>query len=535
MRRTGNPPQFLSEREQQILSLMARGHSNKQIGETIGLSDRTIEKYLGTSDIDRSIYLKLGVANRKQAVNWVWRYRPDLVDVRVLNSAASLDEQVRLVIKPLLLKQAATSTNLARKLRIPPIEMDAFLLGRVDLPELNSHVSARLLSFFNVAVERQQLEDLDELARAANNFATRSGIGAKVLSEGIEVARQSWGRAIPYFRTAEQLFGSGNSYAAYAALEGVRMLIYLGDLHQATTEISRIDSNYQNVMVYDANAKSALLSGWLGYQQGDYVAAENEFRRYLAIAAESGTNLLGNDTGGAGAIHFLGRILSDKAVLADNRKESEQLRENAYALYEESYQTSLQLSSDLEVGFELLRMAELQRAMDAPWEARSLRRKAADYLGNSPEALHLDLEEARVHLADFELEKAEQKARSVLEARTEMKYAKGVAEALRTIGDALAMRGKPWQALEHYAVALCSYPFHGSLGQRLAWRRIEGTIVDFMNRRQLPDYHQFIETLREMIGERREAAAVLTASTATGDEHIEAILQRLTTMPIPCS
>lgn len=56
------PGKRLSERESEVLALVARGAANKEIARTMGLSVRTVEAHL------RSIYAKLMVASRTEAV-----------------------------------------------------------------------------------------------------------------------------------------------------------------------------------------------------------------------------------------------------------------------------------------------------------------------------------------------------------------------------------------------------------------------------------------------------------------------------------
>jgi DNA-binding NarL/FixJ family response regulator len=53
--------EILTEREREILTLIARGFSNKAIGEELGLAERTV-KFCATV-----IFRKLGVANRAEA------------------------------------------------------------------------------------------------------------------------------------------------------------------------------------------------------------------------------------------------------------------------------------------------------------------------------------------------------------------------------------------------------------------------------------------------------------------------------------
>jgi DNA-binding NarL/FixJ family response regulator len=59
----------LTKREIQILELAARGVTNKQIGEQLNLSNRTIEVHM------HNIFMKLGVSSRTEAVTRAIRDR----------------------------------------------------------------------------------------------------------------------------------------------------------------------------------------------------------------------------------------------------------------------------------------------------------------------------------------------------------------------------------------------------------------------------------------------------------------------------
>ena len=54
----------LSERETEVLKLLAHGHTNKDIAQALFLSVRTVEAHL------RSIFAKLGVSSRTEAALW---------------------------------------------------------------------------------------------------------------------------------------------------------------------------------------------------------------------------------------------------------------------------------------------------------------------------------------------------------------------------------------------------------------------------------------------------------------------------------
>jgi DNA-binding NarL/FixJ family response regulator len=61
------PPDGLSAREVQILVLVARGLSNREIGEELTISEHTAANHV------RSILRKTGCANRTQAASYAHR------------------------------------------------------------------------------------------------------------------------------------------------------------------------------------------------------------------------------------------------------------------------------------------------------------------------------------------------------------------------------------------------------------------------------------------------------------------------------
>jgi DNA-binding NarL/FixJ family response regulator len=54
----------LSARELQVLRLLAKGLANKQIGETLGISERTVKVHVG------NIFRRIGVGDRANAAMW---------------------------------------------------------------------------------------------------------------------------------------------------------------------------------------------------------------------------------------------------------------------------------------------------------------------------------------------------------------------------------------------------------------------------------------------------------------------------------
>lgn len=57
----------LTDREREVLALVARGMANKQIGRALGISERTVKAHL------TSIFARIGVADRTEAALWAQR------------------------------------------------------------------------------------------------------------------------------------------------------------------------------------------------------------------------------------------------------------------------------------------------------------------------------------------------------------------------------------------------------------------------------------------------------------------------------
>ncbi|MCS7060296.1 MAG: response regulator transcription factor [Anaerolineae bacterium] len=65
--RSGGPSESLTERELDVLRAVSRGMSNKEIGESLGISTNTVQVHL------RNIFAKLGVGDRTEAVAYAIR------------------------------------------------------------------------------------------------------------------------------------------------------------------------------------------------------------------------------------------------------------------------------------------------------------------------------------------------------------------------------------------------------------------------------------------------------------------------------
>lgn len=84
---TTQPIEGLSEREADVLQLMAKGYNNRQIGQTLWIAEATVKSHVS------HILRKLGVADRTQAV--LAAVRAGLVDLRESDAAGPGDGTAR--------------------------------------------------------------------------------------------------------------------------------------------------------------------------------------------------------------------------------------------------------------------------------------------------------------------------------------------------------------------------------------------------------------------------------------------------------
>ena len=61
-------PEELTEREREVLALLAEGRSNKEIAKALGVTERTVKGHVG------NVLGKLGVVSRTQAAVYAMRH-----------------------------------------------------------------------------------------------------------------------------------------------------------------------------------------------------------------------------------------------------------------------------------------------------------------------------------------------------------------------------------------------------------------------------------------------------------------------------
>jgi DNA-binding NarL/FixJ family response regulator len=74
----------LTDRESEVLKLAVRGLPNRQIGEMLGIGEKTVKAHLGR------VYERIGVTNRADAV--AWALDTDFVDPSAVGVGAAIDD-----------------------------------------------------------------------------------------------------------------------------------------------------------------------------------------------------------------------------------------------------------------------------------------------------------------------------------------------------------------------------------------------------------------------------------------------------------
>ncbi len=63
----GGNPEALTERETEVLRLVARGKRNREIADELGVTERTVKYHTA------NIFAKLGVRSRAEAIALAWK------------------------------------------------------------------------------------------------------------------------------------------------------------------------------------------------------------------------------------------------------------------------------------------------------------------------------------------------------------------------------------------------------------------------------------------------------------------------------
>ena len=327
--------------------------------------------------------------------------------------------------------------------------------------------------------------------------------------------------AIQVLHVAENFRGAGVNQAAFAACNTAQMYVELGDFRSAQEKIIQARYTYEAIADLDVQLRMQHIHGWLAYYQGHLDQAEDWYRNSLAKVTSHELEYLTQD-----AHHFLGRIYGSRGQLCTQQQHAAEWFHKAESHLDKAYQLHLVWGDDDSKGYDLLRMAQLRRAQRRWRDARQLREQARNLFGTGLFYLDIDLEEAGISLKNKDDKDALRKAEAVLEGLADGKRTKGVADALRAIGDAKCLQGKVQQSLELYLASLCVYPYENYPSNRRLWSEIS-TILRQEDR---PNAQKQIQNIRVLIEERKGSFAYLNTIPVDRSSDIINIVNELETL-----
>lgn len=301
--------------------------------------------------------------------------------------------------------------------------------------------------------------------------------------------------AIPIFGLAENLLGSTTNLAAKAACSTAQMYIEIGDLDNAQAKITAAQRLYEAIADPEIRIEMQHINGWINYSQGNLHQAEAWYRESLQVAAATGADHLAKH-----AHHFLGCIYRDWGSASLDRLTADEWFHRADLHLDAAYKIHLTWGEDGDKGYDLFRKAQLRQLQRQCSEAKQLRAQARQLFGADVHNLSVDLEETQIILQDRHEDKALYHAEKLLESWTDLKGTRGIADALRLMGDTQRLRGKVEQALQLYVAALCMYPYPNCPNNRKIWQNIPMLLGQIDDKTKQKQVNQLVEQIEERQG-----------------------------------
>jgi tetratricopeptide (TPR) repeat protein len=360
-----------------------------------------------------------------------------------------------------------------------------------------------------------ELQSLNPMASSSP-----SEVGTRLMALGYQLAPNSWEKAIPLFREAEDAFGVASSQAARAALEAAQALVNLCDYDKAQAELLRIEYTYRSIMDPETKAEWYRIRGWLDYYQGDFAQSEEWLTNTIKIAEQTGIDRLAD-------FHFLGRLYCDWGQVCHQQQKASLLFHKAEVLFDRAYELQHRQGDDVSKAFDLFRKAQLLRAQHNWQEADKLRTEARQIFDRDLAVLHVDLEEARLDLEDGETRRPKLRAEKALRGWAQIKYAKGMSDSLRVLGFSEFIQGKVDQALELYAAALCIYPFENHSENQKLWISISNLRSDIIRKEGRKAYQTLMRRIQEFAEGQQGYFSYLANVSADRSADIARVLIRL--------
>lgn len=387
-------------------------------------------------------------------------------------------EAARRLTRDWLKHEDITAAKLAGRANVQRSVVSRFLNGQPITPQ----TAARLCDAMQHALSRaeritlldafgmsrfSQMARLNEFSRAGESVAPWQGDSLFAIThtatllwhKAIEIAAVSWVKSLPLFFEAERAFGF-SSTGALAGLQGVQVLINMGDLDAAEREVIRIQAAYAGEFDTLTSALIATLRGWIAFDRGDFGDSLKWFRHNLSLPPH-GSLLHIID----GAHHFTARTLLEMSRQQTDAGAASRMLHDAEQQMRRSLQMKLVRDAPLtQIGFDHLRLMEVLDASGKHAEARTHRRKANEIFMNTEATLHITVHSADQDLAEGDTRSAIRKGMAGLEGWRE--YGNGLARSAGIVAEGKLEEDKAAQALRYAALAHAFNPHYAHHSDR---------------------------------------------------------------------
>lgn len=389
------------------------------------------------------------------------------------------EEQARHMIRMWLTTQNRSLRNLAREADIPPSVISKFLHGTTQLEASSALKLYSVMQQGLNPLERRAFIEATGLLPLASAFsqdpiftvdlqATPFEVGNRLILMAIACGKKgAFAEAVPLLRTAEQVLGSGSNLAAYAACQLGQTFILVGDFQQAQVEAQRIQATYGAIMDPETKAEFYRLQLWLEYYLGNYLQSEYWLKTRMQLGEQTGIERVTDP-------HFLGRTYYELGQLTPQKPEAALYFAKAMHCFEQSYQLNRKWGNELDRAYDWFRKGQVLQAQGQWSDAKALRRQAGHIFRTerSVAILHVELEEAKLALLEGNLHRSQEQAEAVLHGWVDFNYTKGVADALKVLGEVASMQRQVEQAFEILVARLCVYPFDTHPSTRQVWEEM---------------------------------------------------------------
>ena len=447
------------------------------------------------------------------------------------------EEQARQIIRDWLTVQNRSLRNLAHEADIQPSVLSRFLKGETALEVSSALKIYSVLQRSMSPLDRKRYIDVTGLLPLASAFSRDALFTVELQAPGYEVGscffasgialyyRASHEDAIPLFREAEKLLGEGASLAAFAGCMVAQIYVNLGDLQRAQEEAIRVHTTYGAVMDPETRAELYRIRNWIDYYLGHYAEAERWQWERISIGKEGQIERLQNP-------HFLGRIYYDLGCHCRSKQEAEKFFSQAAAYYGQSYQINVRWGTENNLAFDLFRQAQVLQMQQNGHEAQRLRSRARQMftdgsIGGALALLHIELEEAKLLAQEGEIPVSRRRAEEVLNGWAQVKYAKGVGDSLKVLGELAYMQGHVQRAFEIFVARLCVYPYDTHPANCQVWEEIKNLQDEIVRQSGRVGYQEALRRVDEQAQYRQGYFAYLNQIVPDRSHDVMRVLTKL--------